>query len=173
MTLLIAATIIAMGGGQPDYPTVDVNIGGRGQLTIELYPEKAPKTVAHFRKLVRDGFYDGVRFHRVQNNPRPFIVMTGDPFSKTLPLGDPKIGTGGSGSTVPFEKNDLQFVNGTLGLSRDKKDQNSGDSQFFITNGPQRFLEGTYVGFGRVIKGLDVIPKIERGDRIISIREAN
>ena len=171
MTLLIAATIITMGGGLPDYPTIQMTIEGRGQLTIELYPEKAPKTVAHFRKLVREGFYDGVRFHRVQNKPRPFIVMTGDPFSKTLPLGDSKIGTGGSGTTVPFEKNDLQFVNGTLGLSRDKEDQNSGDSQFFITNGAQRFLEGTYVGFGRVIKGLDVIPKIELGNKIVSMRE--
>lgn len=140
-------------------------------MTIELYPDKAPKTVEHFLGLVRSGFYDGVKFHRVENDPRPFIVVTGDPLTKSLSLDDSRIGSGGSGKKVPFEKNDVAFVNGTLGLSREKNDPNSGDSQFFITNGNQRFLEGTYVAFGRVTDGLEIIPKIQRGDKIVSIKE--
>jgi cyclophilin family peptidyl-prolyl cis-trans isomerase len=172
MTVLVAAALLTMGGASPANPMVQMEVQGRGAMTIELYPGKAPKTVAHFLDLVRKKFYDGVLFHRVQNKPRPFIVMTGDPLTKTLPLSDSRIGSGGSGKTVPFEKNDLAFVNGTLGLSRKKDDPNSGDSQFFITNGPQPFLEGTYVAFGRVVRGLEVIPKIELGDKIVSIRES-
>jgi cyclophilin family peptidyl-prolyl cis-trans isomerase len=120
--------------------------------------------------LVRSGFYSGIKFHRVESNPRPFIVVTGDPLTKTLPVNDARVGTGGSGTKVPFEKNDLAFANGTLGLSRDKANPNSGDSQFFITLGAQPFLEGTYVAFGRVIRGLEVLKEIRVGDRIDSMR---
>jgi cyclophilin family peptidyl-prolyl cis-trans isomerase len=137
---------------------------------MELYPDKAPKTVDQFTRLVRSGFYNGVLFHRVENSPRPFVVMTGDPLSKTLPLTDARIGTGGSGTKLPFEKNDLAFANGTVGLSRDKDKPNSGDSQFFITLGPQPFLEGTYVAFGRVIQGLEILRTIKLGDKIVSMR---
>lgn len=151
-------------------PRVEMNIAIRGQMVIELYPDKAPRTVEHFLALVRSGFYNGVKFHRVESNPRPFIVMTGDPLTKSLPLTDPRIGTGGSGAKVPFEKNDLAFANGTLGLSRDKAHPDSGDSQFFITLGAQPFLEGTYVAFGRVIRGLDILKSIQVGDRIESMR---
>ena len=170
MTALLIATLTLFTGAQAN-PKVQVTIEGRGQMTIELYPNKAPKTVNHFLQLVRSGFYDGVLFHRVENSPRPFICVTGAPLSKSLPLSDAKMGTGGSGQKIAFEKNDLAFVNGTIGLSRDRKDENSGDSQFFICNGNQRFLEGTYVAFGRVVDGLELIPKIQRGDKIVSIRE--
>lgn len=151
-------------------PQVRMQIQGRGELVIELYPEKAPKTVARFLQLVESQFYDGVKFHRVENNPRPFIVVTGDPLSKSTSVDDARVGTGGSGTKIPFEKNDLPFLDGTLGMVRDINDPDSADSQFFICNGNQRFLEGTYVAFGRVVKGLEIIPKIVRGDTVISIR---
>lgn len=152
-------------------PRISVQIENRGELVIELYPQQAPQTVAHILDLVRRGFYDGVRFHRVENYPKPFIVVAGDPLTKSLPLDDPRVGTGGSGKKLPFEQNNLRFENGTVGLVRDLKDKNSGDSQFFICNGQQRFLEGTYVAFGQVVQGLEIIPKIQLGDRIVTIRQ--
>jgi cyclophilin family peptidyl-prolyl cis-trans isomerase len=170
ITSVLAAGILAIAGLQAG-PRVQVTVENKGQMTVELYPSKAPKTVDHFLGLVRSRFYDGVLFHRVENDPRPFIIVTGDPLTKSLPLDDARIGSGGSGQKVPFEKNDMPFLNGTLGLSRDKKDENSGDSQFFICNGNQRFLEGTYVPFGRVIEGIELIAKIRKGDKISSIRE--
>jgi cyclophilin family peptidyl-prolyl cis-trans isomerase len=168
MTTVIAAAILSL--ASPQATRVAMSIEGRGEMLIEVYTEKAPRTASHFLSLVRSSFYDGTRFHRVENTPRPFIVVAGDPLSKSLDLDDPRIGTGGSGTKIPFEKNDLQFTNGTLGLSREKKDLNSGDSQFFICNGNQRFLEGTYTAFGRVVQGLELIPRIQRGDRIVSMR---
>lgn len=173
MTTLLAAVAIGYAPPFQDRPRVEMDLAGRGQLLVELYPDKAPKTVSHILGLVKRGFYDGIRFHRVESNPRPFIVVCGDPLTKTLPLTDARIGTGGSGTTVPFEKNDLAFANGTLGLSRDKANPNSGDSQFFITLGPQPFLEGTYVAFGRVVRGLEILRKIQVGDQIRTMRVVN
>ena len=97
MTTLLATLAIGMAPATIDSPRVEMAIENRGRVLIELYPDKAPKTVAHFLGLVRSGFYNGVLFHRVENTPRPFVVMTGDPLSKTLPLTDARIGTGGSG----------------------------------------------------------------------------
>lgn len=154
-------------------PRVNMEIENRGKLVIELFPKEAPKTVEQFLDLVKKGFYNGVRFHRVENKPRPFIAVAGDPLTKTLPLDDERIGTGGSGKKVPFEKNNIPFLNGTLGLVRDEKDENSGDSQFFICIGNQRFLDGRYVAFGRVVEGLELIPKIRRGDKIIRMTVVN
>lgn len=154
-------------------PRVSMEIENRGKLVIELFPKEAPKTVEHFLDLVKKGFYNGVRFHRVENKPRPFIAVTGDPLTKTLPLDDERIGTGGSGKKVPFEKNNVPFLNGTLGLVRDEKDENSGDSQFFICIGNQRFLDGRYVAFGRVVEGLELLPKIQRGDKIVRMTVIN
>lgn len=172
MNWVLASTLFLAGASSSqERPHVEMRIEGRGSMTIELYAADAPKTVNQFITLVRRNFYDGVRFHRVENFPRPFLIQTGDPLSKTLDLSDPRIGTGGSGTKVPFERNNIQFLNGTLGLVRDLKDPNSGDSQFFICNGNQRFLEGTYVAFGRVIKGLDLIAKVQLGERVVSIRE--
>lgn len=149
---------------------VEMVIEGRGRMVVELYPEKAPKTVARFLALVDSGFYNGVRFHRVVNSPRPFIIVTGDPLTKSLPLNDPRVGTGGSGQKIPFEKNDLKFTNGTLGMVRDVNDENSADSQFFICNGDQPFLEGTYTAFGRVVEGIEGIKQVQMGDRVALIR---
>ena len=170
MTTLIAVLALGLAPVDDACPRIEMTIESRGSVMMELYPEKAPKTVEQFVRLVRSSFYNGVLFHRVENNPRPFIVMTGDPLTKTVPLGDSRIGTGGSGKKLPFEKNDLPFTNGTVGLSRDKNNPNSGDSQFFITLGPQPFLEGTYVAFGRVVQGLEILKAIRVGDRIVSMR---
>ncbi len=173
MTTLLATLILSTGfaPAQDPNPQVSLTIQSRGEMVIELFPQDAPKTVAQFLKLVNSGFYNGVLFHRVENYPRPFIVVTGDPLTKTLPLTDPRIGTGGSGNTLLFESNKRSFANGTVGLARDQKDKNSGDSQFFICNGPQKFLDGSYVAFGQVVKGIEIIPNIALGDKVTSVRQ--
>jgi cyclophilin family peptidyl-prolyl cis-trans isomerase len=185
MTLLVAA-VMAVGLAEPQVPTVSgvqgpratLIIEDRGEMVIEFYDRETPQTAAHVIGLIRKNFYDGIRFHRVENYPRPFLIAAGDPLTRSLPLDDAKIGTGGSGKTIPFEKSARRFVNGTVGLVLQTVerngaraiDLNSGDSQFFICNGVQQFLDGKYVPFGQVVQGIDLIPKVQLGDRILSLR---
>jgi peptidylprolyl isomerase len=122
-----------------------------GRVVIELRPDLAPQTVAHFKELVRRGFYDGLTFHRVIDG---FMAQTGDP------RGD---GTGGSGHPVKAEFSQAHFVRGTLGLAR-SNDPDSGDSQFFICFKPAPFLDGKYTIFGQVVSGMEHIDAIKKGD---------
>ena len=123
----------------------------RGTLTIELFPEVAPKTVARFTELAKKGFYDGLIFYRVA--PK-FLVQTGDP------RGD---GTGGSGQTLPAEFNDKKHTVGTVGMAR-QHDPDTADSQFYICLETQPFLDGKYTIFGQVVDGMDVLSKIKERD---------
>lgn len=123
----------------------------RGKMTIELFPDVAPRTVARFSELVKTGFYTGLTFHRVV--PR-FLVQGGDP------AGD---GSGGSGSTIPAEFNERKHVVGTVGMSR-MRDPDSADSQFYLCVEPQPFLDGRYTVFGQVVEGLEVMAKIREND---------
>ena len=125
----------------------------RGKLTLELFPEVAPKTVARFLNLVQKGFYNGLTFYRVV--PK-FLIRGGDP------AGD---GTGGSGQTIPAEFNEKKHRLGTVGMAH-TKDPDSADSQFYICLEPQPFLDGKYTVFGQVVEGLDMLPKIQAGDVI-------
>jgi peptidylprolyl isomerase/peptidyl-prolyl cis-trans isomerase B (cyclophilin B) len=128
----------------------------RGSLTIELFPDVAPKTAARFTELVKKGFYESLPFYRVL--PK-FLVQTGDP------VGD---GTGGSGQTIPAEFNEKKHVTGTVGIAR-KHDPDSADSQFYICLEPQPFLDGKYTVFGQVVDGLDVLGKIREHDLVRKI----
>ncbi len=123
----------------------------RGKLSIELFPDVAPKTVARFTELVKKGFYNGLTVHRVV--PK-FLIQGGDP------SGD---GTGGSGQTIPAEFNERKHQAGTVGMAR-TKDPDSADSQFYICLEPQPFLDGKYTVFGQVVEGLDLLPKFQEGD---------
>jgi peptidylprolyl isomerase/peptidyl-prolyl cis-trans isomerase B (cyclophilin B) len=125
----------------------------RGKITIELFPDVAPKTVARFTELVKKGFYNGLLFHRVV--PR-FLVLGGDP------AGD---GTGGSGRTIPAEFNERKHVAGTVGMAR-TRDPDSADSQFYLCLEAQPFLDGKYTVFGQVAEGLEVLGKIQEQDVI-------
>jgi cyclophilin family peptidyl-prolyl cis-trans isomerase len=125
----------------------------RGKLTLELYPEVAPRTVARFAELVKRGFYNGLTFHRVV--PK-FLIQGGDP------AGD---GTGGSGLPIPAEFSEKKHGTGTVGMAR-RRDPDSADSQFYICLEPQPFLDGKYTVFGQVVDGLDVLPKIQEHDVI-------
>ena len=127
-----------------------------GQITLNLFADKTPNTVANFIDKVNSGFYNGLTFHRVIEG---FMAQGGDP-----------TGTGTGGGKQKSELNNIPFVRGTIGLARTAEtDQISNDSQFFIcftTEGCQH-LTGQYVNFGQVISGLEVLDKIQQGDKII------
>lgn len=144
-------------------------IENRGDVFVHLYTDKAPKTVAHIEELVERKFYDGQRFHRVERVPRPFIAIVGDPATKTRSVDDPSVGSGGSGTRIPYEETNLTHAKGTVSLAALPKDRNSGDSQFFFALDASKFLDGKHTIFGKVVFGLDVIDSIEKGDKISSI----
>lgn len=162
--------------GKPS-PNLTIIVAKRGTILIELYPRAAPKTVAHILNLVNRKFYDGLLFHRMIPE---FAVQTGDPKSRTIDgaklrgLSDLqvarkfKLGNGGSGKAVPLEPR-LPHERGTVALAR-SEDIDSGDSQFFFNLKANHNLDSAYCVFGKIIKGIDVMDKIELGDRITSIR---
>jgi peptidyl-prolyl cis-trans isomerase B (cyclophilin B) len=137
----------------------------KGDVTIELYEQDAPRTVENFTKLISEGFYDGIAFHRIIPE---FVVQGGDPHTKELPLNHPKIGTGGPGYQIPCETkgNPRRHEVGALSMAHAGKD--TGGSQFFIVLNEQntRHLDGVHTVFGKVTEGMDVVRKLERGDRI-------
>ena len=149
-------------------PSVVMTVAGRGKITIELYPSKAPKTVAHFRSLVKRKFYDGILIHRVEPD---FVVQAGDPQTKTLGVNAPAIGSGGSGKNIPFEENDLKHLPGTVAMALSAPHSATGDSQWFINLKRTAFLDVDYCVFAKVTKGMDVVKKLRIGDKIASIVE--
>ena len=126
-----------------------------GPISLELWPEDAPRTVAAFAKRATAGFYDGLLFHRVVPD---FVVQGGDP------RGD---GWGGPGETLRCEINNRRFERGVLGMALAGKD--TGGSQFFITHSAHPHLDGGYTTFGRVLVGQDVVDALAEGDRIVSL----
>jgi cyclophilin family peptidyl-prolyl cis-trans isomerase len=137
---------------------------GKGDIVVRLDAGAAPQTVNNFVFLSREGFYDGLMFHRVEPG---FVIQGGDP------LGN---GTGGPGYTVPAEIQ-LPHVEGAIAMARRGDQVNpsraSSGSQFYITLAPTPFLDGGYTAFGRVVEGIDVVKSIAVGDFIeaISIAE--
>ena len=118
-----------------------------GAIEIELFPADAPKTVENFEKLARDGFYDGVIFHRVIPD---FMIQGGDPTGT---------GTGGPGYTFEDEPNDHKIERGALAMANAGPDTNG--SQFFIvTTDAAPWLDGKHTVFGRVTSGMDVVDAI-------------
>jgi peptidyl-prolyl cis-trans isomerase B (cyclophilin B) len=142
--------------------TIETN---KGTLRAELYDEDAPGTVQNFTKLVKEGYYDGIVFHRVIPD---FVVQGGDPLTKELPLNNPRIGTGGPGYTIKCETkgNPRRHEVGALSMAHAGRD--TGGSQFFIVlnESNTRHLDGVHTVFGKVVEGLDVVKTLERGDRI-------
>src|SRR5271168_4132766 len=134
----------------------------RGTIVVELYPAVAPKTVGNFETLVNKGFYNGLTFHRVEPG---FVVQGGDPDGT---------GTGGPGYTVPAEINaNEHHLRGTLATARTGDDVNpnreSSGSQFYICLAPTPFLDNNYTIFGGVIKGMNVVDQIQKGDHMKKI----
>jgi peptidyl-prolyl cis-trans isomerase B (cyclophilin B) len=146
--------------------TIETN---KGTMVAELYPGDAPKTVENFEKLANDGFYDGVKFHRVIPE---FVVQGGDPLSRDLPAGHPRIGTGGPGYTIKCETkgNPRTHEVGALSMAHAGKD--TGGSQFFIVLDERntRHLNGVHTVFGKVTQGMDVLKQIKQNDTMTKVR---
>jgi cyclophilin family peptidyl-prolyl cis-trans isomerase len=131
----------------------------QGPVELVLFPEAAPKAVENFVKLAGQGYYDGVTFHRVIND---FMAQGGDPNSKSKPAGDPTIGSGGPGYTIPDEHgNGLKHLRGSLAMAHTSM-PNSAGSQFYICFKTTSFLDGDYTVFGQVVAGMDAIDKLAR-----------
>lgn len=123
-----------------------------GRVVIELRPDLAPNHVARIKELTRQGFYNGVVFHRVIDG---FMAQTGDPTG---------IGTGGSGKKLKAEFSSEPHVRGTLSMAR-TPDPDSADSQFFICFAPAPFLDKQYTVWGKVVEGMEFVDKIKKGSQ--------
>lgn len=121
-----------------------------GRVTIELFPEKAPKHVERIKELVREGFYDGIVFHRVIDG---FMAQTGDPTGT---------GMGGSGQNLDAEFNDMPHKRGTVSMAR-AQHPDSADSQFFICFKDCDWLNGQYTVWGQVTDGMEYVDNIKKG----------
>ena len=132
---------------------VEIKVKDYGVIKAELYPESAPETVENFLSLVRDGFYDGLIFHRVING---FMIQGGDPDGN---------GTGGSGKNITGEfasngiDNPIKHEKGVLSMAR-SMNYNSASSQFFICQADCPWLDGQYAAFGKVTDGISVVDDI-------------
>ena len=165
---------------QKDNPIATMEIEGYGTVKIELYPEIAPQSVANFISLAQNGFYDGLKFHRVVKG---FMIQGGDPSGDGS--GSPKLSdlgikvsenqdreycikgefyANGHNNTLKHEKGVISMARAdytSYSSSLKKQSYNSGGSQFFIMTKDNQSLDGLYAPFGKVISGLDVIEKIE------------
>jgi cyclophilin family peptidyl-prolyl cis-trans isomerase len=137
----------------------------QGPVVIALLPDAAPNHVARIKELAREGFYDGIVFHRVIEG---FMAQTGDPTGT---------GMGGSGKNLKAEFSREPHVRGTASMAR-AQNPDSADSQFFICFDDARFLDGQYTVWGKVTEGMENIDKIKRGepvddpDKIVSMKVA-
>ncbi len=132
---------------------VQIEMDNGGIIKLELYPDVAPITVENFVSLVKDGFYDGLTFHRVIKN---FMIQGGDPTGT---------GMGDSDKTIKGEfssngvENTLSHTRGTISMARSQK-KDSASSQFFICHADATYLDGDYAAFGKVVEGMDVVDEI-------------
>ena len=132
---------------------VQIEMENGGIIKLELYPEKAPITCENFVKLAKDGFYDGLIFHRVIKD---FMIQGGDPTGT---------GMGGADENIKGEfavngvANDISHVRGVISMARSRS-YDSASSQFFICHADAKYLDGQYAAFGRVIEGMEVVDEI-------------
>lgn len=132
---------------------VKITMTGGGEIELELYPDIAPETVANFKSLVEEGFYDGLTFHRIIKG---FMIQGGDP------LGN---GMGGSDKNIKGEfkmngfDNPLKHTRGVISMARSQM-PNSASSQFFIMHEDAPHLDGSYAAFGKVTKGIEIVDEI-------------
>lgn len=177
LSLLCAAAILQT--STPEYmptgSTIVWEMSGGNQFEVTTDPKRSPKTVAHILALVKKGFYDRQRVHRVEW----WVTQWGAPESKTQPMDvkDPKTGnlipndavaSGGSGKDIPlFEgSKDVDYTRGVVGIASTGL-QVPGDSQIFVLKRDAFRLYNSYAVLGKVTKGMDVVGRIQRGDRII------
>lgn len=145
-------TALPAADGETDF--VQIQICDDAYIVVELYPDVAPLTVANFKKLVKEDFYDGIIFHRVISG---FMIQGGDPLGT---------GMGGSDETIKGEfssngvKNDISHERGVISMARRGGDNDSASSQFFIMHKDYPSLDGDYAAFGRVVAGMETVDAI-------------
>jgi peptidyl-prolyl cis-trans isomerase B (cyclophilin B) len=140
---------------QPAVKEVALFKTSKGEMTLEFWSDVAPKTVENFKKLAREGFYNGTAFHRIVKG---FMIQGGDPLTKD-PANEDRFGTGDPGYKIKAEFNPKKHEKGVISMAR-SMDPDSAGSQFFICLDAASFLDGKYTTFGRLIKGEDVLVKI-------------
>jgi peptidylprolyl isomerase len=164
-SVVLAMILSGAASGQDLENTLYLDLAA-GRVVIQLRPDLAPKHVARIKELTREGFYDGIIFHRVIPG---FMAQTGDP-----------TGTGRGGSDkpdLPAEFSNEPFVRGTIGMAR-TSDPNSANSQFFIMFAPAPHLNGQYTVWGQVVDGMQYVDQIAKGeppahpDKIIKMQVA-
>ena len=143
----------------------------KGDFVAELYPNEAPLAAANFEKLVGQGFYDGIAFHRVIPG---FVVQGGDPLTKEYPLNDRRIGSGGPGYTIKCETKGNPHTHKVGALSMAHAGKDTGGSQFFIVldENNTRHLNGVHTVFGQITDGLDVMKKLTDKDHMVKVSVA-
>lgn len=156
--LLILFPLSATAKGKNPIITLETT---QGVITVELYPENAPITVANFLKLTDDKYYDGLTFHRYAPG---FVIQGGDPKGN---------GSGGPGYTIRDEHdNGLTHVKGAMAMARTSR-PNSAGSQFYFCLEPAPHLNNNYTVFGQVINGMDVVLKLRKGDVMKKVKRAS
>jgi peptidyl-prolyl cis-trans isomerase B (cyclophilin B) len=150
----------------PKTATFETN---KGTIVAELFDKEAPGTVSNFEKLANEKFYDGVKFHRVIAD---FVVQGGDPLSRDLPPGNPRIGTGGPGYKIKCETAGNPHTHKVGALSMAHAGKDTGGSQFFmvLSEDNTRHLNGVHTVFGQITSGLDVMKQIKQNDHMVSVR---
>ena len=133
---------------------VRIEMDNGAVIDIELYPEKAPKTVANFEKLVSEGFYDGLTFHRIIKG---FMIQGGDP--EGTGMGGAKDKIPGEFASNGFPQNDIKHTRGVISMARSMA-PNSASSQFFIMHKDAPHLDGSYAAFGKVVSGIEAVDEI-------------
>ena len=161
---MTVVALVSVSGQQtsPGAGSIVVLETAKGTIEFETYPEEAPKTVARVIELVKKNFYNGQRFHRAEPN---FVIQVGDPVSRDVSRQE-WWGRQGSGKPIGVAEvtKKRRHVVGAVSMAYSGTDRTTADSQFFITRRPAPELDGKYTVFGRVISGMDVVAKIQRGD---------
>jgi len=134
----------------------------KGTIEFETYPEEAPKTVARVIELIKKNFYNGLRFHRAEPN---FVVQVGDPVTRDMSR-QSWWGRQGSGQAIGVAEitKKRRHVLGAVSMAYPGSDKAQADSQFFIMRRNAPEMDGKYTVFGKVLKGMDVVAKLQRGD---------
>jgi peptidyl-prolyl cis-trans isomerase B (cyclophilin B) len=143
---------------EPAAPKITIDTA-KGQIVMEVYPDLMPVTVANFDKLVKSGFYNGLAFHRVED----WVIQGGDPQGN---------GTGGPGWQIKLETSPrLKNVRGAVAMARSMAPDSAG-SQFYILKKDASWLDGQYAVFGKVVQGIDVVDRIQGGDKMLTFNWA-
>jgi cyclophilin family peptidyl-prolyl cis-trans isomerase len=163
--LLLSAFVSAMADTK-----ITFTVEGKGEFVMSMNEKAAPKTCARIIQLAQSGFYNGLKFHRAEKKPRPYLVQVGDPATRNAAVNPEENYLGGSGQKLAYEESGLENVLGAVGLAGDSAKNNQGDSQFYILLSTSRFLNGKFTVFANITKGMDVVQSIDRGDKIVSAK---